>query len=431
MRSVYMASTQRSASKPLTQNQSNFVYTRLTKFYVDKAPLPEAGQTFIRDAELKGFALRLTPGSKSFIVEKRVDGKVRRMTLGRYPELTVEQARKEAHKLLGQIATGSNPVAEKKRDELARTTLAQAFGDFVEARKNLKARTIYDYRRLMEVAFANWQTKSITAITKDMVAKRHTQLGEASGEAYANLSMRFLRSLLNFAIAQYETPEGEPLLRENSVARLTSTRAWYHVGRRQTVIKPHQLPAWYQAVMGLKREGTSPQSVAIADYLLCLLFTGLRRQEAAQLQWEQVDLAHRTLTIPDTKNSQPLTLPLSDFLVALFQERKEGATGRYVFPGSGRDGYLIEPRKQMTQVMITSGVKFTIHDLRRTFITVAESLDISAYALKRLVNHKMNNDVTAGYIISDVDRLRAPMQKVTDGLLEYCKKQLNFYHQMI
>jgi hypothetical protein len=56
--------------------------------------------------------------------------------------------------------------------------------------------------------------------------------------------------------------------------------------------------------------------------------------------------------------------------------------------------------------------------LRRTFITIAESLDIPAYALKRLLNHKMNNDVTAGYIISDVERLRAPMQKVTDYMLK-------------
>lgn len=186
----------------------------------------------------------------------------------------------------------------------------------------------------------------------------------------------------------------------------------------ETVIKPHQLPAWYQAVVALRQDGTSPQSATIADYLLCLLFTGLRRQEAAQLQWAQVDLDHRALTIPDTKNRQPLTLPLSDFLVTLFQARKEASTGDYVFPGSGQSGYLIEPRKQMTKVMVASGVEFTLHDLRRTFITTAESLDISAYAVKRLVNHKMSGDVTAGYIITDVERLRAPMQRITDYLLK-------------
>jgi integrase len=62
-------------------------------------------------------------------------------------------------------------------------------------------------------------------------------------------------------------------------------------------------------------------------------------------------------------------------------------------------------------------VSFSTHDLRRTFITIAESLDISAYSLKRLLNHKMTNDVTAGYIITDVERLRVPMQKITDYML--------------
>ena len=57
---------------------------------------------------------------------------------------------------------------------------------------------------------------------------------------------------------------------------------------------------------------------------------------------------------------------------------------------------------------------FTLHDLRRTFITAAERLDIPAYALKRLMNHKDPNDVTDGYIIFDVERLRGPMQKITD-----------------
>jgi integrase len=72
----------------------------------------------------------------------------------------------------------------------------------------------------------------------------------------------------------------------------------------------------------------------------------------------------------------------------------------------------------MAKVIKESGISFTIHDLRRTFMTIAESLDISAYAVKRLANHKMNNDITAGYIIADVERLRDPMQKITDYILK-------------
>jgi integrase len=81
-------------------------------------------------------------------------------------------------------------------------------------------------------------------------------------------------------------------------------------------------------------------------------------------------------------------------------------------------GYIIEPKKVMIKIIEMSGVGFTLHDLRRTFITVAEGLDISAYALKRLLNHKMNHDVTAGYIVMDVERLREPMKMISQHLLK-------------
>jgi integrase len=224
--------------------------------------------------------------------------------------------------------------------------------------------------------------------------------------------MRFLRALFNFAIAQYEDSAGHSILRENPVARITQTRAWYRVERRQTVIKPYQLLPWYQAVIALKQDKLSSQPVLVADYLLFLMFTGLRRQEAATLKWSDIDLVDRTFTLTNTKNREPLTLPLSDFIYRLLESRKANSKSEYVFAGDGKAGYLIEPRHQVQKVIQISGVSFTLHDLRRTFLTIAESIDISAYALKRLVNHKMTNDVTAGYIVSDVERLRKPMEQI-------------------
>ncbi len=392
---------------------------KITKSYVDKLSTPQTGQAFIRDTELKGFAVRVTSsGAKSFILEKRIDGKVKRLTLGRYPEITVEQARKEAHKLLGQIATGRNPVAEKKQEALQGTTLKQAFDDFVKTRKNLKERTLYDYRRVMSIIFADWQDKAMIDINKDMVSKRHNKIGAERGEAYANLSMRFLRALFNFAIAQYEDGNGNSILRENPVTRLTQTRAWYRVDRRQTVIKPHELEPWFNAIMNLKNDPISQNRETIRDYLLLVLFTGLRREEAASMTWNNIDLQAKTLKVTDTKNHSDHTLPLSDFLYDLLQKRKAQAINEYVFHRASGTGYVCEQRKQMAKVIKESGVSFTIHDLRRTFLTVAESLDIPAYAVKRLANHKMSSDVTAGYIVTDVERLRQPMQKITDYLLK-------------
>lgn len=384
---------------------------KLTKTAIDKLANPKTGQVLYRDSELKGFALRCTPGAKAFVVEKRIDGKVKRIKLGRYGELTAEQARKEASKLLGDIASGKDPVADRQEAKLKGVTLNQTFQEYLAIRKDLKPKTLKDYHQVMRTAFADWQDKPLLAITKDKVAKHHVQLGEDNGKAYANLSMRVLRALFNFAIGQYEDKQGRSLITENPVKRLSQTRAWYRVERRQTVIKSHELAAWYQAVQQLPNE-------TLRDYLLLILFTGLRRQEAAKLTWQDIDLVGKTLTVSDTKNNQPHTLPLSDFLYNLLSQRQALATSDYVFPGSGQCGYIQEPRKQMAKVTERSGVAFTVHDLRRTFITTAESLDISAYAVKRLVNHKMNGDVTAGYIVADVERLRKPMQQITDYLLK-------------
>ncbi len=76
----------------------------------------------------------------------------------------------------------------------------------------------------------------------------------------------------------------------------------------------------------------------------------------------------------------------------------------------------------MDQVTRTSGVDFTLHDLRRRILTIAESLDVPHYALKRLANHRDSSDVTAGHIVADVERLREPMQRITDFILEHVGK---------
>jgi integrase len=390
---------------------------KLTKSVVDKIePHPEKDQVFYRDTILKGFALRVTSnGTKSFVVEKVIGNKVRRITLGKYSNaLPVEKARKKAEVLIGQISDGVDPIAEKLAKKIKGITLNEVFEDYKQARKSLKPKTLYDYHRVLNIAFSHLADKPITSISKDMVAKHHKQLGQEHGEAYANLSMRVLRALFNFAMGQYEDTQGKSLITDNPVTRLSQTRAWYRVERRQGCIKSHELAAWYASLEKLT-------NATLRDYLLLILFTGLRRQEAAKLKWEQVDLKAKTLIIIDTKNREPHTLPLSDYLYSLLLARKQRATNDYVFSGTGAAGHIIEPRKQMAKVIEDSNISFTVHDLRRTFITIAESLDIPAYALKRLLNHRMNNDVTAGYIVLDVERLRKPMQLITDLLLSNMK----------
>ncbi|MEW8382869.1 MAG: tyrosine-type recombinase/integrase [Candidatus Thiodiazotropha taylori] len=389
---------------------------RITKTAVEQAPIPETGQAFYRDDTLKGFALRVTAGgAKSFVVEKRINRKVKRKTLGRFGEMTAEKARKEAIKFLGQVADGQDPIAEVKDQEAESVTLREVFELYLKVRAGLKASTVQDYQRLMREIFKDWQDRELRNITKDMVQKRHQDYGKRS-QARANNAMRLLKAIFNFARGQYEDSQGRSFFPENPVDRLSHVKAWYRVERRRTLIKKSELPAWFSAVEQL-REAGDPTSETIADYLMLLLFTGLRRSEGMNLQWEDVDFVDRTLTIHDTKNREPLILPLSDFLTELLKRREGLHESSYVFPG-GSGGRIIEPRKQLFKVTEWSGVAFTLHDLRRTFITVAESLELSQYAIKHLVNHKLPNDVTAGYIIMDPERLRPAMEKIAQAILQ-------------
>ncbi len=397
----------------------------ITKTFVDKVPVPvkvKEGRTEQKryyDDKLKGFGLRVTSGgTKAFFVEKLVNGTLKRMTIAHYPEMTTEQARKEAQVLLGKMVTGIDPMAEKKAKKMKGTTLQKAFDDYKTARKNLKLTTINDYERVLKQVVPDWLDKSLSNINKDMIVKRHTAYGESNSEARANLAMRLLRAIFNYAINEYQTVDGKDIILENPVKRLSHTRSWYRVERRQSVIKSHQLEDWYKGLMRLSEHYSISSASMWQDYFLLVIFSGMRRTEACSLAWADVDFTAKTFTLRDTKNRDDHSLTMSDYIYALFLRRRAATNGCFVFPAASKSGHIMEPRKAMLKVAELSGVPFTVHDARRTFITAAESLDISAYSLKRLLNHRMNNDVTAGYIVMDVERLRKPMQQISDYLLK-------------
>jgi integrase len=89
-----------------------------------------------------------------------------------------------------------------------------------------------------------------------------------------------------------------------------------------------------------------------------------------------------------------------------------------VFPSRSKTGHITETKTFTQRVSEASGVNFTMHDLRRTFIAIAESLDIPAYALKRLLNHRADSDVTGGYIVINAERLREPVERIADRIME-------------
>jgi integrase len=256
------------------------LHAELTAHRVEVAEPPTDGQRFIRDTLTPGLALRITArGVKSYVIECWINNRSRRVTLGKHPALSLKDARKRARQEIGKFAMGRDVAAERKGERASAVALAEVFEDYT-ARRDLKPGTLHDYRRIIREAFPDWQARPIASITKDMVERRNESLG-ARSKARASNAMRVLRALLYYAAAKYRDAEDRPIVPENPVKRLSETKTWHRVGRRTSVIKRHQLRPWLEAVMSLG-EGTA------RDYLLFLLFTGLRRLEAARLTWANV-----------------------------------------------------------------------------------------------------------------------------------------------
>lgn len=308
---------------------------------------------------------------------------------------------------------------------------------------------IFDYNRLrplkestkhatevrLKRTVPDWLDLDISAVKKRMIIERHAELSNKNGPrgkgtAEANLTMRVLKALFNFAIHFYEDANGQPLLTFNPVNQLKNLKLWHKAKRRTSVIRRGDLPAWFSALHELCEkpqqnyvaEKYPDRPFVIRDYLSFLWLTGCRRTEAATLTWNDVDLKSGFVTFRQTKNGKDHILPLSDYLWDMLKQRRlsVSATHPFVFPGTKANRPISNTSKRINKaVSDLCGVNFMLHDLRRGFASTATGLGIQGHILKSLLNHSTSTDVTSGYICLEPEYLRPYMQAITNTLLGY------------
>lgn len=379
---------------------------KITAAAVRDLPTPERGQILYTDETLPGFGLRVGTTSRAYFAEARVNGRTRRATIGPANVFTPDQARKEAKKLLGKMAGGQDVNAERAEARARGITLRDAYADFLKGR-DLKPNTRRHYDEILSGHFADWFPKELRSITPLMIVQRHRKILDGSGPGAANGAARTFRAVWNFTRAMTAAPDGTYTMPESPTRRLTDLRQWAKLERRTRHLTTDLFPAFRAALVTLREDGVN---AAFADFMELLLRSGLRRSEAAGLLWEDVNLSNRTLTVRDTKNGKDHTLPLSSQLVTLMERRASEATGERVFPGCA------DPRKSLDRLCQLVGADLSAHDFRRSFATVADGLDLSTITLRRLLNHSTKQDVTAGYVVADVERLRVAAQRISDAM---------------
>lgn len=393
---------------------------------LDTLPLPAPGQRDeYQDASAPELVLRVTAtGHKTFNLRRKINGKAVRVTLGTYkrpgdkdPVMTVEQARKAATRAKAKAVEGVNPNEAKRARRVEGMTLREVLDAYIEDNSRLKAGTAAGYAAVLQTVVPDWLDKPLREVTADKVQAAHKKHGLRS-HAGANQAMRVLRLLWNYA--QTFNPKDSPAIYgENPVEILSSRKQWFTIARRKTTIKAHSLPTWWEGVENL-RTSALPAARDAADLFELLLYTGLRASEGRELEWVNIDLRERTLTIPDPKNRNAHTLPIPKQLLPMLKRRQRETLSEYVFPASDLGMPFAKPtlQKYAHVVRDETGVEFIPHDLRRGFATTAESL-VSMLTVKRLLNHRTAEaDVTAGYVVQDGDAIADAMQRIADRISE-------------
>jgi integrase len=392
---------------------------------LDGLPASSKGRVAYYDTQQLGLQLRVTAtGTKSFSVRKKIDGKTIRATLGKYPFMTIDQARNEAAKAIASLVVGDNPNEIKRTNRLRGVTLSECRDDYWKARPRA-ANTIKAYNQSVDVYLKDWRNSPLNEITRNMVSARHRKIAKTQPVA-ANNVMRHLRAFINFAIGEYEVKDGSPIILDNPVRRISHNRAWSVEHRKTTVVENRDLPAFFSGTQALREsagDDINASAYVVADYLELILLNGLRRDDALCLEWNQIELdAAIYHPVIHKKKKEVVSLPIPDYILAMLKRRSECRVSEFVFPGRHGRGRYDDPRTMINRVRDCAGIKFTSHDLRRTFLTIASNLDVSVYVIKRLATHSINADVTGGYIVLSAERMREPAQKVENLILKAAGK---------
>jgi len=168
---------------------------KLTKEFVEnEIHLTTSGQRFYRDDDVPGFAIRVRK-CKPYILERRIAGSSRRITIDKCSDLSFDSAKKHACIMLGELAKGNDPITGKRINTLRDITLREVLQKFLEI-KPLRDETRRNYLYSINSHLSDWLDLPITAITKDMVEQRHQELTSrpnrlgTSGHGRANSMFR-------------------------------------------------------------------------------------------------------------------------------------------------------------------------------------------------------------------------------------------------
>lgn len=375
---------------------------KLSKRTVDGLEPGEADY-IVFDENLPGFGVRVLPsGRKTFLVQYRAGGRTRRVKIGMFGAITVDDARTEARKITGSVARKENPaeqIAQERRAPTMANVCERFMTDYVAVK--CKASTAAEYRRSVDLFIKKeFGSHKIQDITRADVSGLHHRMRNIPYQA--NRTLGVLSKLFNLCEVWGLRPDGSNPCRH--VQR-------YREQKKERFLSAEELSRLGTVLDASERDGSEPRPVINALRLLVL--TGCRLREIQTLKWEYVKPPY--IELPDSKTGAR-KIHLDDAAIVVLESVERIAGNPYVITGIVEEQHLTDLQRPWRRIRKLAGLdNVRIHDLRHTYASNALAAGLPIEMVGKLLGHTQIQTTMRYAHLAD-DPVRQAAKLVSSGL---------------
>jgi len=355
---------------------------KLTDKLIQKL-VPRTQQFEIFDSVVRGLSIRVSPGNtKAFSLSFRdLKGKSARKRIGRYPNVTLEQARRISRQKLGSLAEGIDPRGGTEAER--RFSVQEVASQFIQHHLRKKHRRWVEMERSLHRNFVEpFGKKAMRDLTKFEIQARLRVISDQSGPSAANHAFALMRCFCNWAVNQ-DFIDDSPM---KGVPKPAKDRP------RERILLPEEIAAVWNAA------DKAPYPFGVQVQLLIL--TAQRRSEVGGMKWQNLDLHRKIWTqfADDNKSGRQHSVPLASITLQILSSLPK-LHDEWVFPSRKGNTPASGFSKWKRKLDACSGVSnWTLHDLRRTAATFMGQLDVPPHVIELVLNHQTEQIGSLGRI---------------------------------
>jgi integrase len=379
--------------------------SKLTPKFIESIKPDPAKRIDFRDELMPGLVLRVSAnGTKTFCFHRRINGRMRRLTVGRFGIVTLSEARERVRKVLYEIESGRFEERTGVESEKS-MTLGEVIPQYIEKHAKSKNRDWRNKQSLLR-KFTGLHGKRLDQVRRsDVVMECDKILNTAP--VSANRALAHLKHLMNWCVDR-GLLEASPLVGMKLPTRETP--------RERVLTNEELLELWIAC---------DAAGYPFGDCMKLLILSGQRRTEVAEMKWSELDLERRIWTLPSAraKNGKQHTVPITDAMLTVLRYVPRYLASEFVFTTTGKtpiSGFG-RVKERLNMALPKGTAPWVIHDLRRTMSTNLAMLGVPQAVTEALLNHKTGvvSGVAAIYnVYSYADEKRQALDAWSQQMME-------------